>query len=55
VSQLCWTRSGGRTSAHEHALGRRGEDWVLVKAIDGTEGDRVYRETLTMAADWSGR
>ena len=54
-SQVCWKRSGARVSAHEHALGRRGEDWVLVKAIDGTESDRIYREALTMAADWSGR
>ncbi len=55
VTQVCWTRSGARTSVHEHALGRRGEDWVLVKAIDGTESDRIYREALTMAADWSAR
>jgi glucose-6-phosphate dehydrogenase assembly protein OpcA len=54
-SQVCWLRNGARTSAHEHALGRRGEDWVLVKAIDGTESDRIYREALTMAAEWSGR
>lgn len=54
-AQVCWKRSGARTSAHEHALGRRGEDWVLVKAIDGTESDRIYREALTMAADWSAR
>ena len=53
--QVCWTRSGARTSGHEHALGRRGEDWVLIKAIDGTEGDRMYREALTMAAAWSAR
>lgn len=53
--QVCWRRSGARESAHEHALGRRGEDWVLVKAIDATESDRVYREALTMAAEWSGR
>jgi glucose-6-phosphate dehydrogenase assembly protein OpcA len=55
TGQVCWTRSGARTSAHEHALGRRGEEWVLVKAIDSTEGDRVYREALRMAADWSAR
>jgi glucose-6-phosphate dehydrogenase assembly protein OpcA len=55
VNQVCWRRSGTRVSAHEHALGRRGEDWVLIKAIDGTESDLVYREALTMAADWSGR
>lgn len=54
-AQVCWKRNGARVSAHEHALGRRGEDWVLVKAIDGTESDRIYREALTMAADWSGR
>ncbi|HRI69319.1 MAG TPA: glucose-6-phosphate dehydrogenase assembly protein OpcA [Polyangium sp.] len=54
-TQVCWTRSGARTSAHEHALGRRGEDWVLIKAIDSAESDRVYREALTMAAEWSAR
>jgi glucose-6-phosphate dehydrogenase assembly protein OpcA len=54
-TQVCWLRSGAKTSAHEHALGRRGEDWVLVKAIDGVESDRVYREALKMAASWSGR
>lgn len=55
ASQVFWRREGARISAHEHALGRRGEDWVLVKAIDGTESDRIYREALTLAAEWSGR
>lgn len=54
-TQVCWLRSGAKISAHEHALGRRGEDWVLVKAIDGVESDRTYREALTMAASWSGQ
>jgi glucose-6-phosphate dehydrogenase assembly protein OpcA len=54
-SQVCWHRSGARDSAHEHAMGRRGDDWVLVKAIDATESDRIYREALVMAAEWSGR
>ncbi|MBK9265333.1 MAG: glucose-6-phosphate dehydrogenase assembly protein OpcA [Polyangiaceae bacterium] len=55
VNQVCWMRRGARESAHDYAMGHRGEDWVLVKAIHATEGDRVYREALTMAADWSGR
>lgn len=54
-TQVYWQRSGARTSSHEHALGRRGEDWVLVKAIDGTESDRIYRDVLAKAAEWSAR
>lgn len=53
--RAAWTRSGARQSMHEHALGRRDEAWVLVKAIDATEGDLVYREAIELAAVWSSR
>jgi glucose-6-phosphate dehydrogenase assembly protein OpcA len=49
-----WAVSGPRSSVHEHALGFRDEGWVLAKAIDSVEGDRVYREAVTAAADWAG-
>jgi glucose-6-phosphate dehydrogenase assembly protein OpcA len=52
---LRWTREGARHSSHEHPLGSRSEDWVLNKAIDGAEGDAVYRQSLLAAAAWSGR
>lgn len=52
---VCWKREGARTDAHHHALGFRDEAWVLLKCIDATEGDRVYREAVLAAADWSGR
>jgi glucose-6-phosphate dehydrogenase assembly protein OpcA len=52
---VCWKREGARTSVHDHALGFREESWVLLKCIDATEGDRVYREAVLAAADWSGR
>ncbi|WP_235880013.1 glucose-6-phosphate dehydrogenase assembly protein OpcA [Polyangium aurulentum] len=52
---LYWKCEGARSSAHEVPLGYRDEDWVLVKAIDATEGDRVYRQAILAAADWSGR
>ena len=51
----CWKREGARTGAHHHALGFREESWVLIKCIDATEGDRVYREAVEAEADWSGR
>jgi len=53
--QVAWTQRGARVSTHEHALGHRDEAWVLVKAIDATEGDRVLREALVLAAPWSER
>jgi glucose-6-phosphate dehydrogenase assembly protein OpcA len=53
--KVSWTRKGARTSSHEHALGFRDEPWVLVKAIDATKGDQVYRDALVIAADWSAR
>ena len=52
---VCWKREGARTGAHHHALGFRDESWVLLKCIDATEGDGVYREAVLAAADWSGR
>lgn len=52
---VCWKREGARSGAHDHALGFREESWVLLKCIDATEGDRVYREAVLAAADWSGR
>lgn len=48
-----WTISGARTAEHEHRLGYRDECWVLVKAIDATEGDAVYRQAVLAAAQWS--
>lgn len=53
--RVAWVRKGARTSSHVHPLGFRDEAWVLVKAIDATEGDHVYREALALGADWSGR
>ena len=52
---VCWKREGARTSAHHHAMGFREESWVLIKCIDATEGDHIYREAVVAAADWSGR
>lgn len=48
-----WVMSGPRSGVHEHALGFRDEGWVLGKAIDATEGDRVYRDAVMAAAEWS--
>ncbi len=45
--------SGPRASSHDVPLGYRDEGWVLGKAIDGVEGDRVYRAALLAAAEWS--
>ncbi len=50
---VTWSRSGARSATHEHALGHRDEAWVLVKALDSQEADRVYREALTLAVLWS--
>jgi glucose-6-phosphate dehydrogenase assembly protein OpcA len=50
-----WTREGALTGAHEHALGFHDESWVLRKAIDATEGDKIYRQAVELAADWSAR
>lgn len=50
---VVWTMVGARSAAHVHPLGRREETWVLSKAIDATEGDRVTREALLAGAAWS--
>jgi glucose-6-phosphate dehydrogenase assembly protein OpcA len=50
-----WHMSGARTAEHEHPLGYRDEGWVLLKTIESTEGDQVYREAALAAADWSSR
>lgn len=50
-----WSRrggGGGRELAHDMALGHRDETWVLVKAIEATEGDAVYREAALTGAKW---
>ncbi|MEO7330565.1 MAG: glucose-6-phosphate dehydrogenase assembly protein OpcA [Minicystis sp.] len=52
---VCWKRSGALTGQHDHAIGFRDEAWVLLKCIDATAGDRVYREAILAAADWSRR
>jgi glucose-6-phosphate dehydrogenase assembly protein OpcA len=48
-----WSLSGPRSSRHEHPLGFRDEGWVLGKAIDSVEADRVYRATVIAAAEWA--
>ncbi|MDC3957582.1 glucose-6-phosphate dehydrogenase assembly protein OpcA [Polyangium jinanense] len=53
--QVAWTRRGARVTSHEHALGYRDEAWVLVKALDAMEGDRVLRDALVLGAQWSER
>jgi len=50
-----WRMSGPRAARHEHPLGFRDEGWVLLKAIDSPEGDRVYRDAVLAAAEWSHR
>ncbi len=55
LKQVGWTRRGARVGSHEHALGHRDEAWVLVKALDAMEGDRVLRESIVLAAQWSER
>ncbi|MFT3769878.1 MAG: glucose-6-phosphate dehydrogenase assembly protein OpcA [Minicystis sp.] len=48
-----WTMSGPRSARHQHPLGFRDEGWVLLKAIDATEGDGVYRAAILSAAEWA--
>ncbi|MFO0757925.1 MAG: OpcA/G6PD domain-containing protein [Byssovorax sp.] len=48
-----WARRGALSDEHDHALGFRDEAWVLLKCIDATEGDRVYREAVVAGAEWS--
>jgi glucose-6-phosphate dehydrogenase assembly protein OpcA len=54
-SVVRWTMAGARAASHEHRVGFKDEAWVLVKALDSTEGDRVYREAVLAAADWLAR
>lgn len=51
---VTWTRTrqGEAPTSREMALGHRDETWVLAKAIESTEGDRVYREAAAAAAKW---
>lgn len=50
-----WSRSGALSGEHCHAIGFRDEGWVLLKCIEATESDRVYREAILAAAAWSAR
>jgi glucose-6-phosphate dehydrogenase assembly protein OpcA len=52
---VAWSLDGARKTSHQHALGYRDETWVLLKAIDATEGDVVYKETVVKAAEWRAR
>ncbi len=52
AASVCWKMRGARTADREHALGHKDETWVLVKAIDATEGDAVTRAALLSAAQW---
>jgi glucose-6-phosphate dehydrogenase assembly protein OpcA len=49
-----WTMRGARTESHEYPLGFRDETWVLVKALDAVDGDRVYADTVRCAAELCG-
>ncbi len=49
-----WKMRGAKNADREHALGFKDETWVTVRAIDGTDGDVVTRETLVSAAAWEG-
>jgi glucose-6-phosphate dehydrogenase assembly protein OpcA len=48
-----WSLSGPRAARHDHPLGFRDENWVLLKAIDAAEADHVYREAVLAAAEWA--
>jgi glucose-6-phosphate dehydrogenase assembly protein OpcA len=48
-----WSMRGARSAVHEHRLGFRDETWVLIKAIDATTGDRIYRDAVLAATEWS--
>ncbi len=49
---VTWTLSGPRSAVHQHPIGYRDEGWVLGKALDSTEGDRVYRAAVLAAAEY---
>lgn len=48
-----WSLTGPRSARHDHPLGFRDENWVLLKAIDSAEADRVYRAAVLAAAEWA--
>jgi glucose-6-phosphate dehydrogenase assembly protein OpcA len=48
-----WSMRGARSAVHEHRLGFRDEGWVLIKAIDAMTADRVYRDAVLAATEWS--
>lgn len=50
---MAWRMSGPRSSQHSLSLGFREECWVLRKAIDSSEGDKVYREAALAGAEWA--
>lgn len=50
---VAWSVEGLISAAHVYPMGYRDETWVLTKAIDATEGDRVLREASLAAAAWS--
>jgi glucose-6-phosphate dehydrogenase assembly protein OpcA len=50
-----WSMEGTRSARSRLPLGFRDETWVLLKAIDATESDRIYREAVLAAAAWEGR
>jgi glucose-6-phosphate dehydrogenase assembly protein OpcA len=50
-----WSIRGEKDHDHTHGLGHRDETWVLMKSIDASDGDRVTREALIAAADWSAK
>jgi len=47
-----WAMKGACDEEHVLPLGFRDEGWVLGRALDAREGDRVTRETLEAAAQW---
>jgi glucose-6-phosphate dehydrogenase assembly protein OpcA len=50
--RLCRAEEGCVDVERELALGHRDETWVLVKAIESTDGDQAYREALIAGARW---
>lgn len=48
----CLRRAGCPETGREMALGHRDETWVLVKAIESTEGDATYRDAARCGAQW---
>ena len=50
---VAWSVEGAVSLSHIQPLGYRDETWVLTKAIDATDGDKVLREASLAAAAWS--